>query len=113
MDNKRLIRAANCLIPDTLASFYQEKRDLFCSRLASSRFTITPSAGTFFQLLEYSEVSDLQDTELVTQLTKVHGVAAIPVSIFCEAPGNYSYIRLCFAKNAQTLEEATRRLCKI
>ncbi len=99
--------------PDTLADFYQEKRDLFCAGLKSSRFSYTPSAGTYFQLLEYSAVSDMNDYELARKLTKQHGVAAIPISVFCEEPGDTQYLRLCFAKHGDTLLEATRRLCKI
>lgn len=95
-----------------LADFYQAKRDLFCGQLVGSRFKLTPSAGTYFQLLDYSAISEEPDEELACRLTREAGIASIPVSVFCEqSPG--SYLRFCFAKNEQTLLQAAEILCKI
>ena len=97
----------------TLAAFYQQKRDLFRSLLASSAFRLPPSAGTFFQLAEYSAVSGETDMNFVNRLTREHKVAAIPVSVFYEHPPDQHVIRFCFAKGDDTLREAALRLCAV
>ena len=98
---------------DNLPSFYQQKRDLFCSLLQNSRFKLTPSAGTYFQVVDYSAISDQADTVFCEWLTKEVGVAAIPVSVFCKNPPEMRLIRFCFAKGDDTLQRAAERLCAI
>ena len=97
-----------------LAAFYQAKRDLFCSYLHESRFRLTPSAGTFFQLVDYSAISNEPDTVLARRWTVEHKIASIPVSVFYqEPPDDQRYLRLCFAKDDATLERAAAVLCKL
>lgn len=96
-----------------LAGFYQAKRDLFCEAVANSRFKLTPSAGTYFQLLDYSDISDEADTALARRLTREHGIASIPVSVFCESPPAGHYLRFCFAKTDEVLRQAGEILCAI
>ena len=98
---------------DTLGSFYQAKRDLFVERLAGSRWGVRRSAGTYFQLLDYSAISDLGDVEMAEFLVSQHGVAAIPVSVFCQHPPPMRLLRFCFAKKDDTLIRATELLCAI
>ncbi|KKO08775.1 methionine aminotransferase [Pseudohongiella sp.] len=89
-----------------LSDFYQQKRDTFCRLIADARFTLTPSAGTYFQCVDYSAISDLPDMEFVTWLCEEKGVAAIPLSPFyAEAPDS-RVIRFCFCKDDSTLETA-------
>jgi methionine aminotransferase len=99
--------------PATLAAFYQRKRDLFCAALDDSRFTLSPSSGTYFQLLDYSVISEDPDTTLCEQWTRQHGIASIPISIFYEHPPHQHFLRFCFAKSDPMLTEAAERLCKI
>jgi len=99
--------------PATLAAFYQRKRDLFCNALQTSRFSFTPSAGTYFQLLDYSAISAAEDAQLCEDWTQRHGIASIPISIFYKAPPEQSYLRFCFAKSDEVLLEAADILCKI
>ena len=97
-----------------LSSFYQAKRDRFCELLAPSRFRFTPSAGTYFQLADYSALSDEDDMSFVTRLTREHGVAAIPLSPFFASPQPESrIIRFCFCKEDSTLAAAAERLCAL
>lgn len=96
-----------------LAGFYQEKRDLFQRLMAKSRFTLLPCQGTYFQLAEYSAISDLTDVEFCRWLTVEHGVAAIPLSVFSRQQQSAKIVRFCFAKQDQTLEQAAERLCKL
>ncbi len=95
---------------DQLPAFYQRKRDLFLAAMAGSRFRLTPSAGTFFQLAEYSAVSSLDDMRMVEWLTKEIGVAAIPMSVFYQSPPAQRYVRFCFCKEDDTLRAAAAKL---
>jgi len=99
--------------PKTLRGFYQRKRDLFCDALAPSRFSLAPSAGSYFQLLDYSAVSDVPDVQLAEDWTREYGVASIPISVFYREPPAQHYLRFCFAKNDTVLLEAAERLCGI
>ncbi|WP_409371079.1 pyridoxal phosphate-dependent aspartate aminotransferase family protein [Marinomonas pontica] len=79
--------------------------------LADSRFTLLPCDGTYFQLLDYSAISDLDDVAFCEWIVDEIGVAAIPVSVFYQQPPkNQRIIRLCFAKEENTLLEAASRL---
>lgn len=93
-----------------LAAFYQEKRNLFCELLQHSRFNLIPSDGTYFQLADYSRISDEVDTEFAARLTREQRVAAIPVSVFYREAPQQQVVRFCFAKHAETLREACGRL---
>ena len=105
--------AAEPDFPATLAGFYQAKRDLFCEALADSRFSLTPSAGTYFQLLDYSAISDEVDSDLAVRYTREHGIASIPISVFCERPPPGKNLRFCFAKSEEMLLQAAEILCRI
>ena len=100
--------------PTQLAENYQAKRDRFCRALAGSRFSLKPSAGTYFQLLDYSDLSDQPDTHVCEQWTRDHGVASVPVSVFSQtAAPEQRLLRFCFAKQDTQLMEAAERLCRI
>ena len=99
--------------PATLAVEYQRRRDLFLDALAESRFTWTPSKGSFFQLLDYSAITDARDAELCLRWTKEAGVASIPLSPFYREAPESKVLRFCFAKRDEILLEAARRLCAI
>ncbi|MDH4611339.1 pyridoxal phosphate-dependent aminotransferase [Pseudomonas sp. BN102] len=98
-----------------LPGFYQAKRDLFCNLLAGSRFSFTRAPGTYFQLVDYSAIrDDLDDVAMSEWLTREHGVAAIPVSVFYQqAPKDLRLVRFCFAKREETLRQAAEKLCAI
>jgi len=96
-----------------LSAFYQRKRDYFLERLKGSRFSFNPAAGTYFQLLDYREISKQSDMEFAETLIAEAGVAAIPLSPFYAEPPRLPYLRFCFAKNEATLAQAAERLCKL
>ncbi len=98
---------------EQLPAFYQHKRDLFNAALADSRLRFTPSAGTFFQLADYSAISTATDMDFVTHLTQDVGVAAIPMSVFYQQPPEERYIRLCFCKEDATLLSAAKKLAAL
>ena len=93
--------------------FCVRKRDLFNTALKGSRFALIPAQGTFFQLAEYSAISDLPDRVFVEWLTKERGVAAIPLSVFYESPPPARYIRFCFCKEDATLTNAAAKLAEL
>lgn len=96
-----------------LAGFYQTKRDRFAADLKHSRFNLLSCAGTYFQLLDYSAISDLDDVALARQLTIEKGIASIPISVFYQNPPAQKILRFCFAKSDDTLDRATELLCTI
>jgi methionine aminotransferase len=100
---------------DGLSSFYQQKRDLFISGIADSKFSLIPSQGTFFQNVDYSQIRpDLNDVEMCKFLAEEHKIVAIPVSVFYkQAPQNLRLVRFCFAKKEQTLIQACEILNQI
>ncbi len=94
----------------SLNNFFQDKRDVMLSELTDSRFSLSPAAGTYFQLLNYDAISDEGDMDFCVRLTKEHGVAAIPISAFYHDGHDDHFIRLCFAKSNRTIQEAARKL---
>ena len=96
-----------------LAAFYQAKRDYFRTGLASTRFKLLPSDGTYFQCVDYSAISDMSEADFSMWLTREIGVAAIPVSAFYSQPRESGVVRFCFAKKEETLKLALDRLAKI
>ena len=96
-----------------LPDFYQAKRDLFNSAMADSGFNLTPSAGSYFQLADYSNLSDLDDVAFSAFLTRQIGVAAIPVSVFYEQPADDRIVRFCFAKEDDTIIKAAALLSSV
>ena len=96
-----------------LAAFYQKKRDFFLDGLKDSRFKPLPSRGTFFQNLSYEMISEEKDTDLAVRLTKEHGVASIPVSVFYRQPPAHRVLRFCFAKAEETLAKGAEILSKL
>ncbi|HVG71575.1 MAG TPA: methionine aminotransferase [Vicinamibacterales bacterium] len=97
-----------------VTAFYQGRRDLFLSLIAESRFKPLACRGTFFQLVDYSAITDERDIDFAKRLTREHGVAAIPISPFLnenEEPG--PVVRFCFAKKDETLQRAAERLVRV
>jgi methionine aminotransferase len=94
-----------------LPAFYQAKRDRFRELLARTQLRPLPVPGGYFQLVDYSAISDLEDAAFCRWLTTQVGVAAIPLSPFyAEPPPGHRLARLCFAKHEATLEAAIQRL---
>ena len=96
-----------------LGAFYQAKRDRFRAQLEGTKLKPLPVPGGYFQLVDYSAVSDLDDLEFSRWLTIEHGVTGIPLSPFYAQPSGQRLLRLCFAKNEGTLNQAIERLSKL
>lgn len=96
-----------------LGSFYQQKRELFLSLLKDSRFNFIPSKGTYFQLLNFSKITNESDIDFAIKLTKEQKIASVPISVFNEAGLDTKVLRFCFAKTDETLKKAAEILCAI
>jgi methionine aminotransferase len=96
-----------------LPAFYQRKRDLFRSGLAKTKFKLLPSQGSYFQCVDISDVSDLNEADFCQWLTREVGVAAIPLSAFYGNGFDQRVVRFCFAKQDATLNAALERLQKL
>ncbi len=93
-----------------LAGFYQAKRDRFRAGLSGTRFRLLPCSGTYYQLADYSAISEEPDVEFARRLTAEHGVACIPLSSLYSRPPEGRVVRFCFAKKDETLDRALERL---
>jgi len=98
---------------ENLSAFYQQKRDLFCNLLMSTRFRFEPAKSTFFQIVDYGDISDELDADLAKRWTREIGVASIPLSVFCEQEFAATQLRLCFARDDETLERAAEKLSRL
>ena len=96
-----------------IALFYEKKRYYFIKKIQKSRFKIEPSQGTYFQLLDYSEISEMNEMDFATWLIKEHGIASVPVSPFYNKSNETHSLRFCFAKQDETIDKAAEILCGI
>lgn len=98
---------------EQLPDFYAQRRDYFCRLLETSNFRLKPTRSTFFQILDYGDISDEKDVELAKRWTREIGVASIPLSVFCEESFTGTRLRFCFAKDEDTLAAAAQRLLEL
>ncbi len=103
---------------DDLLKLYTRKRDYFLSGLDRIGLKHNVPQGTYFVMLDISDFLALPMFEGYTDLMfcewmiKNIGVAAVPGSSFFREPVNH-LIRLHFARQESTLEEALRRLGRL
>lgn len=96
-----------------LGGFYQQKRDKFFDLMQGSGFKGTPSKGTYFQVMDYSKITDEPDVDFAKRLITEHGLATIPISVFHKNGKDHKQLRFCFAKTDETLEKAAEILHKL
>ena len=96
-----------------VGEFLQEKRDFFAKVMKNTKFEAIPSKGTYFQLMDYSKISNQSDIEFTEWLCKEKKVAAVPVSVFYHEKTDYKVLRFCFAKDNNELEQAAELLSKL
>ncbi|WP_347174904.1 methionine aminotransferase [Polaribacter uvawellassae] len=93
--------------------FYEQKRDLFLEAIKDSNFTFIPSKATYFQVLNFSNITNDNDVEFAKKLTIEFGIASIPVSVFNSDKLDEKVLRFCFAKKDETLLKAAEILNKL
>ncbi len=96
----------------SLGTFLQKKRDYLQQMMKLTKFEPVPSYGSYFQLYNYSRLSNESEIDYAEKLTRDAGVATIPVSAFYQTPVDNKVLRFCFAKKESTLKEAAERLLK-
>jgi methionine aminotransferase len=96
-----------------LHSFYESKRNYFKKLISSSRFILEPCQGTYFQLVNYKNITEESDSDFAIRLIKEKGLASIPLSGFYSQPKQQKLLRFCFAKKEETLEKAAEIICKL
>lgn len=98
---------------EELSVFYQAKRDRFIKGIKGSKFSLVPSAGTYFQNLDFRKISQENDVDFAIRLVREHKIASIPLSVFYADKKDYKQLRFCFAKHDETIDKAIGILCKI
>jgi len=96
-----------------LGNFYQKKRDLFLDLIKDSRFEFKPSKGTYFQLLNFKNITNENDYDFAVRLTKEMKIASVPISVFNENELDTKVLRFCFAKTDETIKKAAEILNRI
>ncbi len=90
----------------SLNDFYQQKRDYLLNVTKNTNLKPLKCFGTYFQVFDYSQISEEPDVDFAKRMTTEFGVAAIPVSVFYSSLKDDKVIRLCFAKKEETLQKA-------
>lgn len=96
-----------------LSSLFQKKRDLFLQAIENSKFTCIPAQGTYFQIVDYSEITEENDVDFASRLVKEYGLASIPISVFNLDKLDHQQLRFCFAKTDETLYKAAEIMNRI
>lgn len=96
-----------------ISRMYEQKKNHFQNLIKDSRFQLLPCEGTYFQVVDYSAISKINDVDFAKELVTKHGVAAIPISVFYQDSSSLHRLRFCFAKTDETLEAAAEKLCQI
>lgn len=98
---------------EEVSELYQGKRNYFNRLLEKSAYKIIPAQGGYFQLIDYSDVSDEPDTVFTEKLARGFGVATLPISAFYHEKTRSRLFRICFAKTNEKLELAAESLLKV
>lgn len=97
---------------ETLASAQQAKRDRLASGLRTAGFDVLESEGTYFLTARVPPGWNGSDDAFCRYLTTEAGVACIPLGAFYEGAEDAGYIRFCFCKRDEVLDEAVARLTR-
>lgn len=98
-----------------LRASFQDRRDRLATALTDIGFNVHPSFGTYFLCADPRPLGYTDSTSFCAQLPERAGVAAIPMSAFCdpeaEHVGDWNHlVRFAFCKRDETMDEAIRRL---
>lgn len=91
---------------EDLSPFFQAKRDTLQAALKGSGLKALSCSGTYFQLFDYGDITQVDDRAFTQYMVEEVGVAVIPISPFCGADYDSKVIRMCFAKKDSTIQAA-------
>ena len=95
----------------SLSGELEKKRDRFAAGIAALGFDVAPCAGTYFITADVSPLRlNEDDADLCKRMTVEAGVAAVPMSAFYDAEAPSHFVRFCFSKRDEVLDEAVERL---
>jgi methionine transaminase len=95
------------------SAYYQQKRDLLINLFQGSKYKLKPCASTYYQLIDFSKVSDEKDKSFATRLVSDFKVAAVPLSSYYHDNIDSSLLRLCFSKPDEMLKQAVEQILRI
>lgn len=96
---------------DELAAGYQARRDRFCKALWEVGFEFEAPQGAYYVMAGIGPFAAGDDVAFAGKLVREIGVAVVPgSSFFRDKELGRSYVRFCFCKRDETLDEAARRL---
>jgi aspartate/methionine/tyrosine aminotransferase len=96
---------------DGMRAGYQRSRDRLAAGLEALGYAVLPSAATYFLSIDLARSGvNMGDVAFCEWLVEEAGVASIPVSAFYAEDPVTSVVRLCFAKQDSTLDEALERM---
>ena len=93
-------------------TFYTQQRELFLGYLQRSGLRYTEPQGAYYVMVDVSPLGFKTDGEASDFFIKTIGVAGVAGSSFFREPV-HNYLRLHFAKRAETLHAAGERLLKV
>jgi len=99
---------------DKLAAEYTARRDTMLGLLSASGFRCFTPYGAYYVMTDVSAFGFPDDVAFVRHMILSAGVAAVPGSSFFSKPEDgANYVRFCFCKKDETLEEAKNRLARL
>ena len=100
---------------ESLRQSLEAKRDKLAAALTGIGFEVHASSGTYFLCADPRPLGFADSASFCAELPRRSGVAAIPMSAFCDPEpahvGAWNHlVRFAFCKRHETLDEAIRRL---
>jgi N-succinyldiaminopimelate aminotransferase len=100
-----------------LRETFQVRRDRLSTALTDIGFDVHPSYGTYFLCADPRPLGYTDSSSFCAQLPERAGVAAIPMSAFCDPEaahiGDWNHlVRFAFCKRDETMDEAIKRLVR-
>ena len=90
---------------------YVASRSRLVGGLRAAGFAVLPASGTWFVTIDLAASGlPADDVAVAERLVREAGVGSIPVSAFYAEAPERGYLRLCHAKQADTLDAAVARL---
>jgi aminotransferase len=92
---------------------YAAKRELICSTLDKVGLKPCVPQGAYYVLADVTHLSGNTSKDKAMNILKKTGVASVPDEAFFHEPGDRQFVRFCFAKHDDELNEACNRLLKL
>ncbi len=93
-----------------LAEAYARKREMTCSALEAARMTPIVPEGAYYVLADVAGLGFATARAAAMALLEKAGVATVPGTSFLRGAAGERFVRVCYAKEDDVLEEACRRI---